>query len=393
VSRSALFSKTILSTCFVNDSSLSAAMDRYLKSAEQKTCVDYPRGHRVLGIVGKSGIGKTWMLEHMFEQSHIRLDYDTLKGKQSTLEFLARVRTSTLPVTLDEYETVSELVGLRELTGPPSLGMFVIASQVPIQMDFACHEWMLPVPTVEQLVEIAKGRAPPRILQALAEEANGDVRHVLQGAEFQSDAVDNFQSPRQFVYSLLSKDSPEVNPVKFVGEQVHEHGYLYGVVQENYVDTRGASMEELADIADSLSNASLIDDRIYDGTWELMPYFTVDACIWPAYKIQHRLDPAKMRPGSMWTKFQNSRMRSKKFRALSRRTVHSILDVGAILLLRDYCVSAPQAVAVSLLADYSLESQDLDVMNHLAIGRKINAKALGALKKCVAKTAPRPYPL
>jgi hypothetical protein len=368
-------------------------MDKFLKQCGQKTIIDYPREHRTLAIVGKPGIGKTWTLQHMFGPSlFITLDYEILKGKQSTLDFLTRVSGTHLPVLLDEFETVSELVGLREINGPPSLGMFVIASQVPVVLDFDVHTWLIPWRSVSEIAEIGKGRAPTNTLKRLAEECNGDVRRFLQALEFTTDFHDTFQTPRQFIYSLLSNDSPEVNPVTFIGDHVHEHGYLYGVVQENYVDAQGITLDEIADIAESLSRASVVDDLIYDGAWELMPYFTVDACIWPAFKLEHRLDTTKMRPGSMWTKFQNGRMRTKKVRALSRRTTTHTLDVHALLVLRDYCV-ADSPEAIQLLNDYELENQDLDVMNHIALDRKIKAKALATLKKCVAKTpklSPRP---
>jgi hypothetical protein len=364
-------------------------MDRFLNLARQKSTAEYPRGHRTLGIVGKSGIGKTWTLGHMFDTPVLVLDYDILKGKQSTLDFLERVRGMTLPVVLDEYETLADLVGLRELTGPPTLGPFVIASQIPIDLDFDVYTWAMPEPTVEQLMAVAHGLAPEHTVRHLAEEANGDMRHVLQGVTFHSDALDNFQTPRQLIYSLLSRDS-DVRPAEYIGETVHEHGYMYGVVQENYVDTTGASMDELADMAESLSRANIIDDQIYDGAWEMMPYFVMDACIYPAWCINHRLDPTKLRPGSMWTKFQNSRMRAKKVRALTRRTLHSVLDIQAIMLVRDYCLKEDSLDrARALLSDYMFESSDLDVLNHLALGHKIKAKTLGILKRCVRASPSR----
>mgnify|MGYP003349376930 CR=1 FL=1 len=85
---------------------------------------------RAVCILGKSGIGKTWTVADTFQGHFIDLDADILKTKQKTVDFLERVRYSDLPVVIDEYESLSDLVGLWEIKEPPSQGQFIIISQI-----------------------------------------------------------------------------------------------------------------------------------------------------------------------------------------------------------------------------------------------------------------------
>lgn len=360
-------------------------MDKFLKRTQQKSVVEFPQGHRVLGVIGKSGIGKSWLVFHMFEGGrYIELDYEILKSKQKTIDFLDKVRSTDIPVIMDEYENLNELIGLRELTGPPSLGMFVIASQIEIQFDFEIFQWYMPHPTLDHLIEIGKTKSNDiQKIRKLANICNGDIRRVIQGLDFESDEHDNFASPKEFIHSMLCRN--DFSPGDFIGDQIYEHGYIWGVVQENYIDARNLDMDGIADIAHMMSRASLIDDKIYEGNWDLMPYFAIEACIGPAVKIDSNLEESEMRPGSLWTKFQNARMRQKKVRILSRRALPLELDIHGIMVLRDYCAIESQH-APGLLADYSIVAQDLDVINHLALKNKLKVKVITSLKKCL-KTA------
>jgi len=93
--------------------------------------------------------------------------------------------------------------------------------------------------------------------------------------------------------------------------------------------------------------------------------------------LNRTLKEESLRPGSSWTKFNNFKMRSKKFAAMSRKIP---LDVDAVNLLGTYCINDdPQAV--DRLRAYGLESGDLDVMNHLMLIKKMKPKQLQAFKK------------
>lgn len=312
----ALFSRIILRTCLVKDSSCSSVTtDRFIKTKGQKTPAPVPQALTESDVVcfwGPPGIGKTHLVA---ESGGIWLTEETLRAKQVTLEFLGRVRSSDRPVIIDDFETVSDLVGLRELTGRPSRGRLFITARSPVKLSFPVFNVEFPVPTREKLFKIVskiKPEADPLKIHDLAERAQGSVRFVLQGLEFDSDAHDNFQEPKRDLEVLLVKGAKGGRPCL---ETLHEHGYSWAVVQENYPDAPHLTLTDIADIADMMSRAALIDDCIYrKQQWELLPYFAVDAVFAPSMKIKKTLK--KLRPGSMWTKYQNECMKRKKLESI-----------------------------------------------------------------------------
>lgn len=72
-------------------------------------------------------------------------------------------------------------------------------------------------------------------------------------------------------------------------------------------------------------------------------------------------------------------MRSKKIHAMATRVPQRKLTIDELLLIRDYA----EAGDTSLIKEYRFTSQDLDTLNHLSPLRKIKAKTLASLKKCL----------
>lgn len=72
-------------------------------------------------------------------------------------------------------------------------------------------------------------------------------------------------------------------------------------------------------------------------------------------------------------------MRTKKINAMATRVPQKKLSIDELLLIRDYA----EAGDTSLMKEYRFTSQDLDTLNHLSPLRKIKAKTLASLKKCL----------
>ena len=348
-------------------------MDRYFKKPEQKTDWPFTSLGRAVCVLGKTGIGKSWTVRKALGR-HIELTADILRSKQDTLDFLSKIRHSDLPVLLDEYECVCDLTGLRELTGPPTKGNFYVTSQIPPKFDFEIVTWEFPVPSPDELAKICPGATP----EAIA-ECRGDVRRLLHSLKFKSDARDEFSSPKDFVTALVSVGST-VNPARYIGHAVQEPGNTCSILQQNYVDAPKSKVD-FAKVAEYFSEAEIFDDKIYEGAWELFPYYNVLGCILPACEIGHTLKPP-LKPGSSWTKYQNMCMRKKKIQALASRTTGKRLDMEEIYLLRKYA----EEENVAILQDYKLQPQDIDVLNLLNPTRKIKAKTLTSLKKCLSRS-------
>jgi hypothetical protein len=96
-------------------------------------------------------------------------------------------------------------------------------------------------------------------------------------------------------------------------------------------------------------------------------FFSFLGVIVPSIMLKRSLVEKNIRPGSSWTKFNNYKMRAKKFAAMSRKTP---LDIDALSVLNAYCMKNDPD-AVDRLKAYGLQSGDLDVMNHLMLINKV----------------------
>ena len=365
MSRSALFSSTIFSTCLVRDSSSPsslAAMDRYYK--KDKIENEFTSLGNAVCIMGKTGIGKTWLVHNKFVH-YIELTPDILKSRQDTIEFLCKIKNSNLPVVLDEYECCHELIGIREIKEPPSSGIFIVTSQILVKFDFDIKIYEMPIKTSEEIKMLF-----PKAKKTIIDTCGGDLRVVSQSIEFDSDLRDDFKGPREFLNSLVSRKS-NTNPANYIGYPIQEPGNIASILHENYPDSSGDHFKTI----DSLSVADLIETRVYAGEWDLLQYFNFWGCIVPAVEIGHSLD--NLRPGSTWTKYQNTCMRKKRIEALATRLPGKKLCHDELVFLRDFA----EKEMVEILLDYKIRPQDIDVLNHLSPLRKIKPKTVNFLKK------------
>jgi hypothetical protein len=320
-------------------------------------------------IYGPSGIGKTWSVERILNP-RINLDADTLKSKQSTVDFLEKAACAACPILIDDFDAVQDLVGVRELTGKEWL---VIIGNSPPSLNFEPVIYKYPIKSRDQLIAIAKNFGT----EELVDQCNGDIRFLEQGI---SDQKDIFWTPKEFVKSLICKGGHRT-AIDYVCEHIQEHGHVMDMMFDNYID--GDPQNQL-EILECLSRASLYDERIYEGHWDLLPYFGIEGCIYPAHLLNHSVKGPDIRPGSIWTKFSNMCMRRKKVTAMTQRIPGTYLDVDALMVFRNYF---EKGLGDELIRDYKLEGADFDVMNHLCLIRKLKARTVSSLKKkCLEMT-------
>lgn len=317
-------------------------------------------------VYGKPGIGKTYMVTHELPH-HVIVDHTILKSRQGTIDFFERLRYSTAAVIIDDWEGVCDLIGIHEIKGVISKGPLVIISHTPVELTPETIMYEKPVLTRDQLIKLAPTH--PNV-QVLADKCRGDVRAFLQSLTHVSDSRDTFKTSREIVDDLVTcKD-----PIKYIGQTLHEHGYVWNMIQENYIDAKRIDIETCAQISDALSLAEMLDQKIYaDGAWDtLMPYFIIEGCVVPCQLMNQRLGSAKLRAGSMWTKFQNACMRRKKIRETK-------LEREELQVVRTYI----EKNDYSMLDMYKLDAASVDVMNHLVIGQKLKPKVVELAKKHV----------
>jgi hypothetical protein len=348
-------------------------MDRYLSKYPQKNRHEFTTLGPAVCVVGKSGIGKTWTVRKELVPC-VELTPDILKSKQDTIDFLNKIHGTNTSVIIDEYECVYDLVGIREITAPPTNGLFVVISQIPVKFSFEIKTYDFPVLGPAAI----KGLFPDASDHIIA-ACGGDLRRVKQSLSFTSDNRDDFMGPREFLALMVSRTST-TNPVHYVGHPIQEPGNIASILHENYPDSKG----RMEVISNELSIADVIETRVYSGDWDLLSYFNLWGCILPSYEIKHTL-PRDLRPGSTWTKYQNMCMRHKKIKSISTKIPHQHLDTDALLLIRRQIENGD----FENFLDYDLEPSDIDILNHLSPLNKLKAKTISSLKKQCVEAAQR----
>lgn len=316
----ALFSNNKLKTCFVKESS-SSSMDIFLNSSKENHSTYFPRG-KLICFHGPPGSGKTTLVKKELDP-YVSLDAEILKTKQGTLDYLERLRSTQTPIVIDDWEAVSELVGIREITGPISpLSPTVFVSHQPVQL------------TKETVLMVCPHTE--------------DFRRRELGS-----GMDTFETPKEYVHRLLRGYWKDVK----IGDVTHEHGHVWSIIQENYPDRT----DDLCEIADLMSDADLIDTDVYDQSdWGvIMPLFTMISCIQPC-KLMKSSNKVP-RTGSLWTKYQNMCMRHKKLEILLRRSgrrlTRDAIDTVVALQMKNSDFTSCK--------EYKLEPSDIDVLNHI----------------------------
>lgn len=318
----------------------------------------------VVNVYGDHGIGKTTFFK---SKSHVQFDHDCLKTKDRTIDFLQKMRCSILPLVLDDYDLLKSASGLKEF----KKGMFVRGTFYIISTEKIVQDWVdqwysfpgVPVNDFAMSVGITEENA-----KELLRKARGNMTSVRMDLDNFGSQRDNFETAKEYIHNLLKDPRPSDNLNKYLTE----HGHTFGIIQENYI-YKNASIDTLADIANDFSVANIIDVKMYsDVSWDLMPFFNLHACILPAFKLP--ADLQLERTASVWTKYSNACMKANRFKKLK-------------IMLDDIPLWIKKANMGDPLTPF--DSYDIDSLNQLALGTRINQKITNKLKATKKESLPR----
>jgi hypothetical protein len=382
---------TISKACWVISS-----MDRFITSKGIKETGDFLGNQGIHDVVkniietneiiclyGDSGVGKTHLVTYLMKgRNWVDLGYDLIKS----LEFMDRLKVSDCHVVIDDLENDSHLIKdifeTIRTGGKLSKGSLIIVARNLNKVDFCNGVYFdhIDVPTMVTIGRKSFPKEPLRRLEFLAEESKGNVRNFLYSIQF-SDKRDIFKTPRDFISDLLCEGS-NVNPLEYFGKSIPEHGYIWDIVHENYVDSKNP---DLIFMSECMSQSDILDTEIYKGNWSLIPLFSTISTVMPAFQINHSLNRTTLRSGSAWTKFGNFKMRDMKVRSMSNRCGY-VMDFDSSMMIKMYC-QRDKEKALELCKTYKLGSSDMDVINHLAIVNKMKPKELQSIKKSLKALA------
>jgi len=318
-------------------------------------------------VYGSIGVGKTFLIKHALLGIH----YIELTSELFTSLFTERLKSMNVHVVADTLD-VSE---------PLSLGSTIVISDKIIE-NLLCIK--IESLSVEDIIHIGTKKFPGTNEDKIRQHAissNGDIRTFLFRMNQFTDVKDLFKSPKDFVYDLLCQGGC-LEPWDYIGRSVMEHGYSWGIVHENYLDSPSCSINNnMYLLADMMSYADIKDADIYSSGYSSQKYiFSLFGILLPAITIDHTLDRNIMRPGSAWTKFNNYKMRFRRFQSLTNRKVLTKIDIDSLMVISQYCKNKPSDDIMSLLNFYGFESADIDMMNHISLLNKIKPRILQTIK-------------
>ena len=317
-------------------------------------------------IYGACGTGKTYIRESALDESNsVELTTDLLRAKSLFSEL---IKGSTKHLFIEDYEP--ENLILKGAIERASEGhkltdgsLVVLSTNYCLYPDFEFIH--IPRHDAETLRQVCPGKYN----EDAARRCRGNIRDYLSYLEG-SDEKDIFESPKEIVHKILCDPNYE-----FRAERLSEHGHMWSIFQENYLDSKGV---DLAKVSASFSDADIYDSAMYDSTtsdWVIMPFFATCAIIIPRFYMPTPLNPDKIRPGAHWTKHGNYKMRQRKFYNIQLRNHH--ISMEALCLLQRYAGLG----YIEPMLQYDITPQDFDTMNHLCIVNKLKPRDVNTIKK------------
>ena len=355
-------------------------MDSFIKVVEQKKLpvvatihtkqIDLIRRYisekKNVFICGAHGVGKSYILKTVLEGlNHVELQHEHLKSKSPFLPF---IKTSKKHVFIEDYDPLYKPIIERVSDGDRVSRGSLLVTTTNMCMYPNFETVFVPKHKPEVLMSLTEESGPK--VQDAAVRAQGNIRNFFTYLDGY-DEMDDFQTPKEFIAEILS----EPGPVE-IYDSVSEHGHMWDIFQENYLDSRGVNVTRAVE---AFSEADMYDTHMYsDGEWNLMPYFVLNALTIPKSSLGEPLQKDKIRPGSCWTKFGNYKMRKQKYEEIRKKSRMG-LGVEELCLLKKYAENGD----LEPLMNYKITPQDFDVINHLAVGNGLKSRDVTKVKKAL----------
>lgn len=355
-------------------------MDSFIKVIEQKkdpivTTIHtkqidlirrYIREGKNVFICGGLGVGKTYILDAVLRNlNHVELLPEHMKSKSLFLPF---IKPSTKHVFIENYDPVFKPIIEKVADGDRISRGSLLVTTTSMCMYPNFETIFIPKHKPEVLKTLTD-KVGPEVDNA-AIRSHGNIRTFFTYLEGY-DEMDDFKTPKEFISEILT----EPGPIQ-IYDNISEHGHLWDVFQENYLDSKGVDVQTAIT---AFSHADVYDAKMYSsGDWHLMPYFVLNALTIPKTALGEPLVKDKIRPGSCWTKFGNYKMRKYKYDDIRRKSRMG-LGIEELGLLKKY---AEKGDFIPLI-EYGITPQDFDVINHLTVGNSLKSGDVTRVKKAL----------
>ena len=318
-------------------------------------------------LCGSSGFGKTFILKQVLDElNSIEIWDEPLRKKDI---FMSTIKKANMHAYIEDYE--SDIHAYKCIVEQVSEGIKITNKQLIVTSKsvYFMDNFVTIIIQKRQPSDIIKLKPKHTNCKVAAEKCLGNLHNFYDYLEYPHQK-DFFKTPKEIVSEILCNNL-DVD----VDDAICEHGHIWAVIQENYPDAIEDNAEK---IADSLSSTDVYDDLLYQGYWEMMPYFSLNVMKIPRAYFTKELIKDNLRPGRFWTKFGNQKMREQKIKSIRARSP-SILGHQEFMILREYAKKGD----VSKFKEYNLTPQDFDVMNHLGLQNKLKQREVTKIKKLI----------
>ena len=307
-------------------------------------CIQQSKGNTVC-IYGPSGCGRTHIVKKLLGTLYNEVESPSVSNSAS-------------PVVIKNPS--GDIIEFLKINGSYCSGTTIIICENIKKIDF-CNCFEVPYLTEDEIHQWFPG------YPEAARLCEGNMWNFEFYKQFR-DRKDKFWTPKDYVYHIMTTKQDS-----YIKSSVDEHGHTFGMIHENYTDTRGITLEECVDITDSLSIADMYDTLIYKQDWEYCKFFQIEGIARPAMNIDGRFQRSTLRPGSCWTKTNNQKMRASKLKRF-KPVCHEKL----ILILEQLMKSGPKENF------YEFTTADVDVVNHLKMSNRFKPSEILRLKKALS---------
>lgn len=301
-------------------------MDRFIRKREDFVFVSVVPGECVVVLGWSSArVCKTLGI------SSIYIGTDVLRSQQNTERLFEFIKHGKVDVVLDDAAVLkNDLSGFRWIRDN--------RKNYKSRIFIPCETGKFNLTDYDKVVEPG-GREPP------TDGENMDLFHEDTG---------------DYIREIITTEG------KFDFEthmkiHVHEPGNRMGIIHSNYTETKGATMEEIAEISDCMSQGDVYDNIMYSSLYTDITHvcFVAQSILKPALIIKNRIPFKKIKPATAWTKHFN--MCLKK----SQEIYWKVSDPDTLHALRHLTEYIPE---------YCKHSKGIHFINHSGMGNKIDIK-------------------
>ena len=329
---------------------------------ERKIDHDIERGE-IVCICGGSGVGKSYACDRVLkEYSFVHFDNLILKSKNDTQNLIDKIKSTHNVLYIDDLVFEGGGVGIF-------FDFIMKPTHVhgPVLINTR-HELRIKALLENIDVKYYVLNGPNKRNEIIATTCMKNFGLKVSNPDIEYDTKDN-------IFDLMCKGGDGYR--RLMDVRMEEHGHTADLIFTNY---KADTLKEACAISDAFSRSDNYDKLIYQGMWDAIPYFTLEACIIPSFHIKNKLNYEDIVPGAVWTKFCNKRLREKQFRNLRYRHPSLVFDINTISYIMNVFTNSNVNDIISICEDCHIESPDIDFMNHL-VSTKLKGKALNIVKK------------